>query len=331
VEKEMADIGTGIDPAANDARLVRGNGAPAAEAQSPAFREFEHMLELCPVEQNALSVEPLQLTPVDAGNLLRIIEASTKIRRHYELFHLLQGAVQSFIPHKLLISAWCNFQGSNVKLDVISPIIGVRTARVNGCGIDHLLKDLHMQWTENGRRAMVLSDADAKPITTSNCYCAIHSAMRRMESIVMHGVHNERDEIDSIYVAMNTEPIMQGRKNDYFLRMIEPLIAHIDVAFRKVVPLNTAPINARTGHLLKGGNLSMREHEIMSWIAEGKTNLQIAEVVGISSFTVKNHVQRIFRKLGATNRTQAVAKYRSASLRVRGESRAPLRAAMSVK
>jgi DNA-binding CsgD family transcriptional regulator len=39
---------------------------------------------------------------------------------------------------------------------------------------------------------------------------------------------------------------------------------------------------------------------------EGKTNAEIAEVLAISPLTVKNHVQRILRKLDAANRAQAV-------------------------
>jgi DNA-binding CsgD family transcriptional regulator len=165
----------------------------------------------------------------------------------------------------------------------------------------------------------MLDEDAAKTITNSSCYCSMHSAMRRMGSIVIHGVHDERDEIDSIYVAMNPGPIINGRSIEYFLSVIDPLIAHIDVAFRKVVPLKLTASAGRAGFSIKSGMLSVREREIMKWITEGKTNLQIAEIVGISSFTVKNHVQRIFRKLGATNRTQAVAMHRKVDLRARSE------------
>lgn len=54
--------------------------------------------------------------------------------------------------------------------------------------------------------------------------------------------------------------------------------------------------------------LSAREAEILRWIALGKTNPEIGSILNISSFTVKNHVQRILKKLDVTNRTQAVGK-----------------------
>ena len=55
-------------------------------------------------------------------------------------------------------------------------------------------------------------------------------------------------------------------------------------------------------------NLSARESEILAWVALGKTNPEIGSILGISAFTVKNHVQRILKKLDVTNRTQAVGK-----------------------
>ena len=59
-------------------------------------------------------------------------------------------------------------------------------------------------------------------------------------------------------------------------------------------------------------DLSTRELEVLESMCRGKTNLEIAAALDISPFTVKNHVQRIFRKIGVTNRTQAAARYSEA-------------------
>ncbi|MFI9721726.1 LuxR C-terminal-related transcriptional regulator [Streptomyces sp. NPDC052396] len=53
--------------------------------------------------------------------------------------------------------------------------------------------------------------------------------------------------------------------------------------------------------------LSRREAEVMDLIASGMTNAQIAAACFISEKTVKNHINRIFTKLGADNRSQAIA------------------------
>jgi DNA-binding CsgD family transcriptional regulator len=54
--------------------------------------------------------------------------------------------------------------------------------------------------------------------------------------------------------------------------------------------------------------LSDREHEIMHWVGCGKTNHEIGMILGISQFTVKNHLQRIFRKIDVRNRAQAITR-----------------------
>lgn len=58
---------------------------------------------------------------------------------------------------------------------------------------------------------------------------------------------------------------------------------------------------------LEALELSPRELETLSLIADGLTNHEIAERLCISLHTVKNHVHRILEKLQARNRTEAVA------------------------
>ena len=57
--------------------------------------------------------------------------------------------------------------------------------------------------------------------------------------------------------------------------------------------------------------LTPRESETLRWIAEGKTNAEIAIILGISLSTAKQHVERILAKLGVENRTAAAMVLRS--------------------
>ena len=54
--------------------------------------------------------------------------------------------------------------------------------------------------------------------------------------------------------------------------------------------------------------LTARETEILQWIYHGKSNIEIGMILNISPLTVKNHVQKILRKLNVLNRTQAIGK-----------------------
>ncbi len=53
--------------------------------------------------------------------------------------------------------------------------------------------------------------------------------------------------------------------------------------------------------------LTPRELEVLRWLAQGKTNKEIAAALNITQRTVKFHVSSILRKLGAGNRTEALA------------------------
>lgn len=54
--------------------------------------------------------------------------------------------------------------------------------------------------------------------------------------------------------------------------------------------------------------LTPRMRQVLALMAEGKTNREIAYELGLSPFTVKNYIERIFERLGAMDRVQAVSK-----------------------
>jgi DNA-binding NarL/FixJ family response regulator len=75
-------------------------------------------------------------------------------------------------------------------------------------------------------------------------------------------------------------------------------------AGRKYIPADIVTHLARS---LGSESLSPREFDVLREIAEGLRNREIGNRLSITEETVKGHVQRIFEKLGARDRTQAVA------------------------
>jgi len=53
--------------------------------------------------------------------------------------------------------------------------------------------------------------------------------------------------------------------------------------------------------------LTPRETEVLSWLAKGKTNRDIGEILGMSPRTVNKHLEHIFEKLGVETRSAAAA------------------------
>jgi DNA-binding NarL/FixJ family response regulator len=59
------------------------------------------------------------------------------------------------------------------------------------------------------------------------------------------------------------------------------------------------------GSGVRGVGLSAREIEILELLSKGLTNKTIGQALGISKFTVRNHVNRILEKLEVCDRTEA--------------------------
>ncbi len=55
----------------------------------------------------------------------------------------------------------------------------------------------------------------------------------------------------------------------------------------------------------KPPSLSDRESEVLAWVARGKSNASIGEILGISAHTVDAHLRRIYLKLGVVDRISA--------------------------
>ena len=61
-----------------------------------------------------------------------------------------------------------------------------------------------------------------------------------------------------------------------------------------------APGNSR-------GLLTQRQIEVLSWVARGKTNAEIAKILSLKPGTIGKYLERIFPKLGVENRTAAAS------------------------
>lgn len=128
------------------------------------------------------------------------------------------------------------------------------------------------------------------------------------------------EDDESVFSAMRAGArgyILKGADQEDVLRAIRavargealfgPSIANRLMDFFKVPP--SAPPEAFP-------ELTEREHEILTLIAQGKSNPEIAEQLHISLKTVRNHVSNIYNKMQVTDRVQAVLRAREAGLGV---------------
>jgi LuxR family quorum sensing-dependent transcriptional regulator len=71
----------------------------------------------------------------------------------------------------------------------------------------------------------------------------------------------------------------------------------------EAIAMGTPPVRRRQTK----PQLTARESEVLRWVANGKSAWEIGEILEITKRTVDEHVQAGIRKLGAANRTHAVA------------------------
>jgi DNA-binding CsgD family transcriptional regulator len=115
------------------------------------------------------------------------------------------------------------------------------------------------------------------------------------------------DELESFFVLISREPLPAP-----LLGLLTPLL---HACWRRVM---AQEFQLLQGHAVRAASstqgVTARERQVLAWMRQGKSNQEIGLLLGISALTVKNHVQKILRKLSASNRAQAVAQAMSLQL-----------------
>jgi DNA-binding NarL/FixJ family response regulator len=114
-----------------------------------------------------------------------------------------------------------------------------------------------------------------------------------------------------------TEHVVRGFEVggiDYVTKPIRPaeVLARISTHVRNARMLSEARHTRDTALPVASADLSHyqltpRELDVLAWIARGKTNRDIAEILGMSPRTVNKHLEHIFVKLGVETRAAAAA------------------------
>ena len=143
-------------------------------------------------------------------DLLHIIHQSVRIRRHIDLFLWLNGELQRFLPHEILIVAWGDFSRGNLLFDVISPIPGVRTHRLSSELMIPFVTQLFDAWVERGGAPYVLQSSNGFALGQEALECLPIRAVRNMRAAVVHGVKDLRGKHDCLYVSLAASPPSDG-------------------------------------------------------------------------------------------------------------------------
>jgi DNA-binding NarL/FixJ family response regulator len=127
------------------------------------------------------------------------------------------------------------------------------------------------------------------------------------------------EEDQSVFAAMRAGArgyVLKGAKHEEILRAIRAA-ASGEAIFSPSIAARMMNFFAASRNVIPEevfSDLTDREREILTLIARGETNVEIAQALTISIKTVRNHVSNIFGKLQVADRAQAVIRAREAGL-----------------
>jgi transcriptional regulator EpsA len=226
------------------------------------------------------------------------LQRSLAVATHLDYLLWMQQDVRPFIPHEILVAAWGGFDDGRTEYDVVSPHDDVRTSDLHaGIDLAPLVRGLHARWRATASPWFVANGLDLEASFEGRQHPFV-ARLAQMHSVLVHGTRDRRTGQDLLYLFFDSAFLPQ-----HDAQTLLALLPQIDATHRRIeclVPTGTAPTAC--------DRLSAREREILGWITRGKTNEEIAFVLGISLNTVKNHVKRVFRKLQVSSRAQAVAR-----------------------
>lgn len=123
--------------------------------------------------------------------------------------------------------------------------------------------------------------------------------------ILMLTVHNETEYlIDALDVGTDGY-ILKDSGSDELIRAIKSVYRGVQFIEPSMIPaLNFRLVQKETESSMLE-EMTRREKEILISIANGCSNMDIAQKLNISERTVKNHITNLFKKIGVKDRTQA--------------------------
>ena len=237
-----------------------------------------------------------ELTDEECGHLARILLASRRVSLRHHFFSWVHGPVQSLIPHEILLCGLADESGSllHERFTACRYFKDDHYHRVIQTG-DGLISQLVQEWQTLNEPRLIPALLDQAG--------GWHARLIDLElkNVAFHGIGWIGGRIKGYASFSRVQIPFDGRLALY----LDILMPHLLVTLARVLA-NEA--RTRTDSKRPAGLITVREVEVLTWVRDGKTNDEIAEILGLSMLTVKNHLRHAMKKLVVRTRGQAVAK-----------------------
>ncbi|PMQ10690.1 LuxR C-terminal-related transcriptional regulator [Janthinobacterium sp. AD80] len=224
----------------------------------------------------------MPLTAREQEYVLHAIVGAHGIAARSDFFLWSQGPLQALLPHAVLVCAQLGADGAVLRSEAWhSAVLDAAQVRSYQEQAAHLAP----AWRAAGRQARVI------------------------DGVLVHA--NMAAGGGSLFALFSAPaPQADAARQAYLLELLLPYLHLHWLALPDY--LHGAPAGAARA-------ASARELEVLRWVSIGKSNEEVGQILGISGWTVKSHLQRIYKLLGVSNRTQAVT--RGMALRLIGHQR----------
>jgi transcriptional regulator EpsA len=255
---------------------------------------------------------PTFLEPLELEALALNLDASLRVYALHHFFCWTQGLFQNLIKHELLICALRKGESMSFSVDSFSTAPPNHEFSKDLSGQNTLLMPhLVRLWEANHFRPVLVEFGSERLAAGSELARELNFIGGN--DILVHGTYDTAGTPSSLFIFV-CRPGAATAKHAHLLELITPSLHSAWVRTQ----VNWPDASGATRPPAGGRELlTAREKEILQLVYLGKSNIEIGMILGISSLTVKNHVQKILRRLNVQNRTQAVG--RALSLRILGE------------
>ena len=272
---------------------VQGKGRvrplpPLSQSQSSAVNSASF--------SNLSSLDPLELEA-----LVLNMEASLRVHARHQFFTWTQGLLQNLLKHEILICALRDAEPMSFQVDTfaVSPLEPAPLSELFRQDTS-LVPQLIKTWEDNSFQPVICETGNAGPVE----HGAFARELNRLgaSAVLAHGTYDMFGRPASFFTFACRSGTL-GPRQVSFAELVVPFL-HLAWVRTQI----NRPAGNPGAHPPEGSLLTSREREILHWIHLGKSNIEIGAILKISPLTVKNHVQKILRKLNVQNRTQAVGK-----------------------
>jgi len=159
-----------------------------------------------------------------------------------------------------------------------------------------------------------LIDVDMPRLSGIGVIRILRKTFPQMKLIVL-STYNDEEYIKKAMDAGADGYVLKSVKIDELVRIIKSVWLEKTVLSPYLVNLTVGYTDVdQNGQKGPSVSLTPREKEVLQFIAEGKGNKEISDLLCISTETVKSHVKNIFKKLEVKNRVEATTEARKRRL-----------------